>query len=340
MPEKCPVCNTVIQKPEAAFVNERKLESFSCRRCGDFTLDWTVLRPDVLQDTILKDDIIKRAALSHWIRLEHESRIKQPADDQYRREATFLNRSLVESIIKNPHPSPMDQADRLVRWAGDNSRAGEVITVDKCTIEAIVGSADSAEFSLVFDYLFKDEGIITGELRFGGTGAIRPADIRVGLSFSGWKHYQELKRATSDSRKAFMAMQYNKKPLESIVETVFRGAVRQTGFDLFLLRERPVAGLIDNRLRAEIRAARFLIADLTHRNPGAYWEAGYAEGLGKPVIYTCEKRTFGNSKRTPHFNTNHHQTVLWDSRKPEDTAKELKATIRATLPGEAKATDD
>jgi nucleoside 2-deoxyribosyltransferase len=60
----------------------------------------------------------------------------------------------------------------------------------------------------------------------------------------------------------------------------------------------------------EIRMCRFLIADLTCGNQGAYWEAGYAEGLGKPVIYTCNKSYF--DKEGTHFDTNHHQTVLWD----------------------------
>jgi len=35
-------------------------------------------------------------------------------------------------------------------------------------------------------------------------------------------------------------------------------------------------------------------------NPGAYWEAGYAEGLGKPVIYTCEEAKFVEAS---HFDT-------------------------------------
>jgi hypothetical protein len=339
MDTKCPVCSTDIVKPERSFPDGRKLESFSCRRCGDFTLDREELHPDALHDGILNDDILKRAALSHWIRTQHESNMKQPPDNQSWRKATVLSRPLVESIIKKWHPSPMEQADSLIRWVGDNSRAGEVITGDKLAIEATVGSADPAEFSLVLDYL-KAQGIITGELHYGETGAVRPRDILVGLSFSGWRRYEELKRATSDSRRAFMAMQYNKYPLERIVKNVFRDAVRQTGFDLCLLRDRPIAGLIDNRLRAEIRAARFLIADLTHKNPGAYWEAGYAEGMGKPVIYTCEKRVFEDPKHRPHFNTNHHQTVLWDSKEPGNTARELKVTIRATLPAEAKQTDD
>ncbi len=137
-----------------------------------------------------------------------------------------------------------------------------------------------------------------------------------------------------------MAMQYNDTELDAIVENVFRDAVGQTGFDLSVLRDKPKAGLIDDRLRVEIQTSRFLIADVTHGNAGAYWEAGYAEGLGRPVIYTCRKEVFDDSKSKPHFDTNHHLTVRWDLGKPEDAAKELKATIRATLPAEAKLTDD
>ena len=69
----------------------------------------------------------------------------------------------------------------------------------------------------------------------------------------------------------------------------------------------------------EIRTSRFLIADLTHENPGAYWEAGYAEGLGKPVIYTCEKKKFENQVKT-HFDTNHHLTLQWDSNETDRDA--------------------
>ena len=64
------------------------------------------------------------------------------------------------------------------------------------------------------------------------------------------------------------------------------------GFDLFKSDDEPRAGLIDDQLRVDIQSSDFLIADLTHDNLGAYWEAGYAEGLGKPVIYTCEQENF------------------------------------------------
>lgn len=63
-----------------------------------------------------------------------------------------------------------------------------------------------------------------------------------------------------------------------------------------------------------------LIADLTHGNRGAFWEAGYAEGLGKPVIYTCEASKFDEQS---HFDTKHD---------PSAVVEDLKATNRATIP--------
>jgi hypothetical protein len=92
-------------------------------------------------------------------------------------------------------------------------------------------------------------------------------------------------------------------------------------------------------MKVEIRNCRFLIADLSHANLGAYWEAGYAEGLGKPVIYTCERSVFLDPQRQPHFDTNHHLTVLWNLDEMDLFCSNLKATIRATLP-DARQTDD
>jgi len=56
------------------------------------------------------------------------------------------------------------------------------------------------------------------------------------------------------------------------------------------------------------------------------------------VIYTCEKNKFESQKT--HFDTNHHLTVIWDKDNPQTVSEQLKATIRATLPDEAKLTDE
>jgi nucleoside 2-deoxyribosyltransferase len=114
-------------------------------------------------------------------------------------------------------------------------------------------------------------------------------------------------------------------------------AVEQTGFDLRMASQK--AGLIDAVIEDEIRRCRFVIADLSDNNAGAYWEAGFAEGLGKPVIYVCVAKGKDGAPRVTHFDTNHRQTVTWDLSEPEETARTLKAVIRNTLLGEANQED-
>jgi nucleoside 2-deoxyribosyltransferase len=87
-----------------------------------------------------------------------------------------------------------------------------------------------------------------------------------------------------------------------------------------------------------LRTSRFVVSDLSYQNNyGAYWEAGFAEGLGRPVIYTCRKEEW--DERKTHFDTNHLNAIIWDPDKLDDAALRLTATIRATLPAEAKMTD-
>ena len=135
-----------------------------------------------------------------------------------------------------------------------------------------------------------------------------------------------------------MAMKFGDLDLNRVFEDIFKPAVKQAGFELLLLSDIKKAGLIDVKLRVEIQASDFIIADLTHDNHGAYWDACYAEGLGKDVIYTCEKVKF--EKEGTHFDANHHLTITWDKSNLQEAGENLKASIRATLPQLAKQEDD
>ncbi len=157
------------------------------------------------------------------------------------------------------------------------------------------------------------------------------------LTWDGWARYEQLKHQESASWMAFMAMKFGDDELNRVVTDCFKPAVAATGFSLKLLTDEQGAGCIDDQMRIAIRTSRFVLADLTHRNPGAYWEAGFGEGLGKPVIYTCKKAVW--EKEKTHFDTNHLVTIVWDPANLPKATAELKATIRATLPAVAKLTD-
>ena len=128
-------------------------------------------------------------------------------------------------------------------------------------------------------------------------------------------------------------MQFNDEILDRFVQENLRDIIKnELGYDLHDMREVARAGIIDNIMRTEIRDAAFILADLTHNNPGAYWEAGYAEGLGKPVIYLCEQNKF--EQHGTHFDTNHCTTVKWDIEsedKLQECLDKLIQTIRLSL---------
>lgn len=262
------------------------------------------------------------AKLSHVLRRANEN------DDK-----AILTTDTAEAILKQPLPRPREQADLLLRWVAEHSPGpGETIWVEARTHGAIIGSSTRKGFGLVLDHLF-NLGLLIGaqSKTMGESGA------HATLSFAGWEHYENLRRGGGNYSKAFMAMKFGEPVLDAVLERVFKPSVRQAGFDLFKLNDVPRAGLIDDRLRVEIQASAFVIADLTHENLGSYWEAGYAEGLGKPVIYTCEKAKFETTKT--HFDTNHHLTIIWDADAPEEAGESLKATVRATLPHLARQHD-
>lgn len=321
MPDLCPVCNTELkQAPRDGF--ERNVTTFSCHRCGDF-----VLPRDFVEDKILQRNKNKNAdvKLSYALRTM-QGKNKKPE----------LTESMIDAILEKPLPRPQEQANLLIRWLAEHSdNPGDKVKFQPIDHHlSIIGAKTVEGVVLVLSHLIKI-GLVKGLPETSG-GYVSFGQLI--LTLDGWNYYETLRKGSASYRKAFMAMKFGDDDLNAVLENVFKPSAKLAGFDLFKLDDEPRAGLIDDRLRVEIQSSDFLIADLTHANNGAYWEAGYAEGLGKPVIYTCEKEKF-NSPQKPHFDTNHHLTVLWDKTAPEQAGDLLKATIRATLPQLAKLED-
>ena len=150
------------------------------------------------------------------------------------------------------------------------------------------------------------------------------------LTLAGWSQFELAVHARAPGSYGFIAMKFGDGTLDELVEKVIKPEVRRgTGYEVMLLPEFARAGVIDNLLRERIRDAAFVLVDLTHDNSGAYWEAGYAEGLGKAVIYICEEAKFAEKKT--HFDTNHCTTVMWGGSDPQKFPTELVATIRRSL---------
>ncbi|MGA3282380.1 MAG: hypothetical protein ABSD50_15535 [Smithella sp.] len=264
----CPVCNELYVESFIDSSGGRKT-LYKCIRCGDFFLTSTAQR--TLPSQLLKHPN-GPALLSHSI-------LKMQGDTP-----PTLFSETIEAILANSSlPSLKEQENNIVLYLGNNSTPGRDITRTRGHILAVVGSIDFLGLDFMMAHLKKSE--LVTELR-NSLG-----EVSLILNMKGWERYEEIRRGNIDSKKAFMAMPFGNQKLDEIYKH-FKNAIAQTGFDLQRIDEKPKAGLIDDRLRVEIRTSRFLIAELTEENRGAYWEAGFAEGMGRPVIYSCEKTYF------------------------------------------------
>ena len=229
----------------------------------------------------------------------------------------------------NNFTNPAVQAMNLIRCIGDLvSQSGTPISQLSATDLQSVIDAPSREFAEQLVEELHEMGVIRmAEPMKTNQGTIF---LYVSLTLKGWEQYETEKRGEFEGNYGFIAMQFGDTDLDAFVQEVVKPAVKDgIGYDLVDMRDVGRAGIIDNIMRVQIRDAKFVIADLTHDNNGAYWEAGYAEGLGKPVIYICEKTKFDNEKS--HFDTNHCTTIPWSKNDAEDFKKELIATIRRSL---------
>ena len=225
--------------------------------------------------------------------------------------------------------TPAEQAKNLIRYIGDNvKKTGCHINIAFSKTPGIIGAQSLELAQEIIDELQERRLIKIGRRYVVGDGEVIIQNVT--LSLNGWEQYEEEQRGKFAGNYGFLAMQFDDPEHETFAKEVLKPAVETgTGFELHDQRDKSKAGSIDNLLRVNIRDARFVIVDLTHDNRGAYWEAGYAEGLGKPVVYICTKEKFDEAGT--HFDTNHLTTVQWSSGEEEAFCQNLVATLRRSL---------
>jgi hypothetical protein len=284
-----------------------------CSRCGDYSVE-RVTCDDI---RLPLGDAKRRALASHLIRKLQNGR------------RPLLTTDFFRSLEDRALPAAAEASDSLLLWFAESAQGnlGKLNPINHSdqALQASIGVISAA------DLIYVTEALMHQRLIEG------PTNIGLRLTPSGWLRVEELKRAHIASNYAFFARKFDNPELDRVFDECLRPAVAATGYELRPVTQR--AGLVDAVIEDEIRRCRFLIADLSDDNAGAYWEAGLAEGLGKPVIYVCRAKVGTEDKRT-HFDANHRHTVRWDLSSLDQTATKLKAVIRNTLLGDATQEDE
>lgn len=134
-------------------------------------------------------------------------------------------------------------------------------------------------------------------------GAMPP----IRLTPDGWKLLGELYGSVG-SKTAFIAMSFTL-PERDEVQRAIEAACQANGWEPRTVDQVHYLGAIVDRIRLEINRSRFVIADFTENKRGVYFEAGYAEGRGIPVIYSVRKDSVGDL----HFDTKHLNYIVWET---------------------------
>ena len=148
------------------------------------------------------------------------------------------------------------------------------------------------------------------------------------ISVPGYEHIAEQARQTGLSQ-CFVAMWLDPEMDEAYEEGI-KKAVDACGYKPLRIDKKLDANKIDDEIIAEIRRSRFVVADFTHDptkgiRGGVYYEAGFAFGLGLPVIYTCRQ----DRRDDLHFDTRQYHHILWET--PGDLYAQLKDRIQARI---------
>ncbi len=145
------------------------------------------------------------------------------------------------------------------------------------------------------------------------------------LTVDGWQKYDQLREININSKKVFIAMSFDPqlKPIEHAVVT----ACGECNFKAFRVDSKEHTEKICDKIIADIKESRFIVADFTQNKHGVYFETGFALGLGLPVIWTCKDEE--EEKKQLHFDTRQYNHIFWKD--VEDLKKQLIDKIKVVI---------
>jgi len=162
---------------------------------------------------------------------------------------------------------------------------------------------------------------------------------------NGWEHIQEWERqgASKPSKQAFVAM-WSDDSMHAY-EKAIKDGIKDAKYECMIIKDKEHNNDICDEIIAEIRKSRFIVADFTagccencdtcekqqtcqdkvRPRGGVYFEAGFAMGLGIPVIWVVRDDQLPQI----HFDTRNYKYVTYKT--PEELQTRLRQRIEATI---------
>ena len=231
--------------------------------------------------------------------------------------------NLNELLGRWPRTVP-ERIDRtLCNLARLSRRAGDDIGVDYKKDTSLAFAETSGELDFMFQalvgYGFLKNGMVTGA---GRSAALTP---------EGWARFEKLTRGVSAPENlVFVAMWFggehdDKEKMNAAFNQAMKPAIEKAGYRAVRVDLVEHKDWIMDQVLGDIRLAPFVVADFTGNRNGVYFEAGFARGLGIPVIHTCRADHFDKA----HFDTKQLNHVFWNT--PEELHEKLYHRIVGSI---------
>ena len=217
---------------------------------------------------------------------------------------------------------PSDRANRLLRYVADreSQNQGEPVWLEYTDSGALAMSEswNQHQTSMLFEHLEKHGSLTSVQRALAGAFWT--------VTVNGHNHLDETWNPATTQ--VFVAMWFSDGMRDAYDRGIAPG-IRDAGFDPLRIDEKLDVDKIDDAILAEIDKSRFVVADMTHGANGVrgsvYYEAGYARGLGRDVIYCCRKDCVDGLP----FDTRQHRHIVWEA--PEELRNELADSIRGRV---------
>ena len=240
----------------------------------------------------------------------------------------------IEEVIATRYPRTINERlDRsLANLAHMSRHLGDSVAMDLKQDAPLFFAANVGELRFTRDALV-DDGLVAIESSHSA-----PDGWVILLTPAGWNRVADIEagRSQEETSQAFVAMWFgnNKDSFEGRTSFEFCSGAFMQGFKPGIENAGYLALRIDckefnddinDEIIAEIRRSKFVVADFTGNRGGVYFEAGFARGLERPVIFTCHKSDIDKA----HFDTNHYKHIVWTSF--DELADCLEKRIVATM---------
>ena len=335
---KCPICGKKDTDINSC-ADGSWYRHYACSECGNFFAHsfWKLTEPQTKENRLFAEKL--KSYLFY-----HKSKLRPIicTEEEYEKidksgyvQIYNLSPSMVEAWYPKSFAEKIDlilqKLDDLSEYDGAyiniHDYADKLLFCSDIQAKAVKeGCNQAVQYQYITDFLVKNEYVTD------------LGNCTYQLTPKALERIYELRRNQSNSKNVFVSMAFNEGTNQT--REAIRKAIVDSGFSPEFIDEIIHNKQIVPEMFRLIRECRFLILDISDPNYGAYYEAGYALGLGKEVIICCSNDIFCKEFKTkeekkyakylrPHFDIAQKQLLIWSDY--EDLTKKLTEWIKAIV---------